>query len=69
MIDVEEIEMTKGIAITLREAELLELQRLLLEGDADGALEFLEKCLAPKLPAKGTAPCDSTRLNPFLRKK
>lgn len=59
----------KGIAITLQAAELLELQRVLLDGDAAGALEFLEEHIAPKLPCKGTAPCDSTRLNPFLRKK
>jgi hypothetical protein len=59
----------KGIALTLQEAELLELQRVLLDADAKGALEFLEKYIAPKLPCQGTAPCDSTRLNPFLRKR
>jgi|WetSurMetagenome_2_1015567.scaffolds.fasta_scaffold193524_3 hypothetical protein len=59
----------KSIAITLQAEEMLEMKRVLLDGDAAGALEFLEKHIAPKLPGKGTAPCDSTRLNPYLRRK
>ncbi|MHB0936327.1 MAG: hypothetical protein ACYDCO_17800 [Armatimonadota bacterium] len=54
------------IAIMLDETELLELQRVLIDDDAAGALRFLRQCLAPRLPRKGTALCDSTRLNPFL---
>ena len=30
------------------------------------ALEFLETRVASKIPEKGTAPCDPTRLNPYL---
>ncbi len=55
------------ISIVLEEASLLELQRVLLDDDAIGALEFLKKHVASRIPRKGTAPCDSSRLNPFLR--
>jgi hypothetical protein len=56
------------IAITLEEKELLELQEILLDEDKDAALSFLKTCIAAKLPSKGTAPCDSTRINPYLQK-
>ena len=52
--------------ITLEEQDLLALQALLMDRDKDGALEFLETCVARRLPKKGTAPCDSSRLNPVL---
>ena len=54
------------ITLMLDEAELLELQRVLIDDDAAGALRFLRQCLAPRIPRRGTAPCDSSRLNPFL---
>jgi len=54
------------VTIMLDEAELLELQRVLIDDDAVGALRFLRECLAPRIPRQGTAPCDSSRLNPFL---
>jgi hypothetical protein len=57
------------LSVTLDEAALLELQQVLLDGDEAGALEFLKKHILPRLPRAGTAPCDSTRLNPYLRKK
>jgi len=56
------------LAITLTDEELLELQGVLMDGDEKGALEFLKKRVAPKLPTRGTAPCDSTRKNPYLFK-
>ena len=54
------------IVVTLDGDDLLELQAVLIDEDASAALEFLQTRLAPKLPKKGTAPCDSTRLNPYL---
>jgi hypothetical protein len=54
------------ITIMLEEEDLLELQRVLIDDDAAGALRFLRQCLAPRIPRQGTAPCDSSRLNPFL---
>lgn len=57
-----------NVVITLTEEDLLELQAALLDRDADAALAFLQTCLAPQVPARGTAPCDSTRRNPYLLK-
>ena len=57
---------THRLAIVLEEETLLELQQVLLDRDGPGALEFLQKRIAGRIPAKGTAPCDSTRLNPYL---
>ncbi len=59
--------MTK-IAITLSEEDLLELQNILLDDDADLALDFVKNRIGARLPAKGTSPCDSTRINPYLQK-
>jgi len=56
------------ISIHLDERALLDLQEVLLDDDADAALRFVKEHVAPRLPKKGTAPCDSTRLNPFIRK-
>ena len=57
-----------NIAITFNQEDLLELQAILLDRDEAAALQFLQDCVAPKLPHKGTAPCDSTRRNPYLLK-
>lgn len=57
---------THRLAIVLEEEALLELQQVLLDQDGLGALDFLQKHIAGRIPAKGTAPCDSTRLNPYL---
>ena len=54
------------IVITLEQEDLLELQAVLLDADKAAALDFLSRRIAPKIPAKGNAPCDSTRRNPFL---
>ena len=54
------------LSITLEEDALLELQGVLLDDDPAAALEFLKRHIAPKIPRKGTAACDSSRLNPFI---
>lgn len=54
------------LVVTLEEEDLLELQAILIDRDAAAALLFLQNRIAPKIPRKGTAPCDSTRLNPYL---
>ena len=41
---------------------------MILDADEAAALTFLKMRIAPKIPTKGTAPCDSSRLNPYLRK-
>ncbi|NQT14437.1 MAG: hypothetical protein HQ582_16900 [Planctomycetes bacterium] len=57
------------IVITLEEGDLLELQAVLLDADEPAALAFLEKRIAARIPVKGTAACDSSRLNPYLWKR
>ena len=54
------------LVVTLEEEDLLALQEVLLDDDEKGALDFVKRCIAPRIPAKGTAPCDSSRRNPFL---
>lgn len=56
------------VVVTLEEGDLLDLQQLLLDDDEAGALAFLRSRIAPKIPAKGTRNCDSSRLNPYLLK-
>ena len=48
--------------------DLVELHAILIDSDEPAALEFLKTRVAPKIPEKGTAPCDSTRCNPYLLK-
>ncbi len=54
------------VSVTLEEDALLELHAVLLDDDPVAALEFLKRHIAPKIPRKGSAACDSTRLNPFI---
>ena len=54
------------VVLTLETEELLELQRVLIDDDQKGALDFLKTRIGPKIPAKGTAFCDSSRNNPYL---
>ena len=56
------------LVVTLEEADLLDLQAVLLDTDGAAALEFLKTRIASQIPAKGTAACDSTRQNPYLLK-
>ena len=61
-------EVKNKIVITLTEKDRIELSAVIVDEDNDGALEFLKTRIAPKIPQKGTAPCDSSRLNPYLSK-
>lgn len=54
------------VVVTLSEADLLELQAILIDRDESAALTFLADRVAPRIPSKGSAPCDSTRRNPYL---
>ena len=56
------------VVLTLSEEDLVELQAVILDADQAAALEFLRTRVLPKIPTKGTAPCDSSRRNPYLRK-
>ena len=56
------------VIVTLEPADLLCLHQVLLDDDEAGALDFLRTRIAPKIPAKGTANCDSSRRNPYLLK-
>ena len=60
--------MTQGhkITVVLEEQDLLEIQRIAIDEDAEAALRFVLDRLTPCLPRKGSAPCDSSRLNPYL---
>ena len=60
--------MTNKVVITLTEEDLIELSAIIVDQDNEEALEFLNTRIAPKIPQKGTAPCDSSRLNPYLSK-
>ena len=57
------------ITITLTEPDLIALQQILLDDDKDEALDFIKSVICAKIPKQGSAPCDSTRLNPFLWQK
>jgi hypothetical protein len=54
------------VLIALQEDGLIELHAALLDDDPVAALEFLRRHIAPQIPRKGIAACDSSRLNPFL---
>ena len=56
------------LVVTLDEEDLMELQAILIDRDAEGALHFLETRIARQVPRKGPALCDSTRRNPYLLK-
>lgn len=56
------------VVVTLKDEALLALEQVFLDEDQAAALEFLREHVEPQIPTKGTAPCDSSRLNPFLRK-
>ena len=56
------------IVLTLEAEELVELQRVVIDADQKAALDFLKTRILPKVPTKGTAPCDSSRINPYLRR-
>ena len=55
------------VVITLEEADLMELWNAVIDEDGAAALAFLKERVLPQIPRAGSAPCDSTRLNPYLR--
>jgi hypothetical protein len=57
------------VVITLKEADLMALWSALIDEDGADALAFLKERVLPQIPRAGTAPCDSTRLNPYLPKE
>jgi hypothetical protein len=61
-------ESVNNVVIMLAEADLMALWAALIDEDGAGALAFLKERVLPQVPRAGTAPCDSTRLNPFLLK-
>ena len=67
--DSSPMESRNQVIITLGESDLLALWQALVDEDACAALAFLKEHILPKIPAKGSAPCDSSRLNPYLRRK
>ena len=56
------------IIITLEDADLIDLQEILLDEDEAGALAFLKRRVAQNIPSRGTRNCDSSRCNPYLLK-
>ncbi len=60
------VDRVNKVFITLDEQPLIELHEVLLDESPAAALEFVKRHIAPKVPRKGTAPCDSSRLNPFI---
>jgi len=54
------------VVISLEENDLLYLHEVIVDRDKEKALDFLKTRIIPKIPTKGTAPCDSSRLNPYL---
>jgi hypothetical protein len=61
--------MENKVVVVLDEQDLVALQQVILDDDEKAALAFLKDRLCPKIPAKGSAACDSSRLNPYLWKK
>jgi hypothetical protein len=57
------------IVVTLKESDLLALWSAVMDENGKEALAFLKDCIVPQIPRSGDAPCDSTRLNPFLLRK
>ena len=51
----------KNYAIVLSEAEVMELQGILMDRDAEQALRFLKKVLASKIKAQGAKEFDFSR--------
>jgi hypothetical protein len=55
------------VVITLEEADLMELWNAVIDEDGEASLAFLKERIIPRVPLAGSAPCDSSRLNPYLR--
>ncbi len=61
--------MMNHVVITLKEDDLMALWEALIDQEGGLALAFLRDRIMPQVPGSGSAPCDSTRLNPYLRRK
>ncbi len=61
-------QMNPTVVITLDAEALMQLQSVLLDEDPADALDFIKTRVLPQIPKKGTAACDSTRINPYLWK-
>ena len=57
------------VVITLKEDDLMALWEAMIDQEGGQALAFLRDRIVPQIPGSGSAPCDSTRLNPYLRRK
>jgi hypothetical protein len=58
--------MNPTVVITLDAEAMMHLHEVLIDEDPAAALEFIKARVLPQMPKKGTAPCDSTRINPYL---
>lgn len=54
------------VVIALEETDLIELHAVLLDADESAALKFVRERIAPRIPVRGGAACDSSRRNPYL---
>jgi len=59
-------DLKQSVTIKLTESDLLELQRILLDEDAEAALEFLKCSVENKLPQKDSRVCNSYNKNQYL---
>ena len=60
--------MNSSVVITLNAEAMMQLQVVLIDEDPAAALDFIKTIILPQIPKKGTAACDSTRINPYLLK-
>ena len=58
--------MNPTVVIKLNAEALIHLQSVFIDEDPADALDFIKTRILPQIPEKGTAACDSTRLNPYL---
>lgn len=58
-----------ALVVTLEERDLVELQAILIDRDAEAALKFIEERVAPKLPTAGASLCDPNRQNPYALRR
>ena len=59
-------DLIQTVTIKFLEQDLLELQRIIMDEDADAALEFLRTVVAKRLPKKNGWNCNSNNLNQYI---
>ncbi|MBW1997332.1 MAG: hypothetical protein JRJ29_05120 [Deltaproteobacteria bacterium] len=47
-----------GIVLSFSEREVMQIEAILMDADADGALRFLREIIRPKIRAKGSRNID-----------